>query len=124
MTKEELSRANNLSNFIEAYKVAIERYCKGIEVNENRLGCAIIDINKYAPNSCIHTCNPQYYTTLEQLDFFYNDSSCKQELYGTVYCIDKETKQPVWLTRWCDDVGSGWVVNRIPEFYTQQLSKV
>ena len=33
MTKEELSRANNLSNFIEAYRVVIERYCKGIEVN-------------------------------------------------------------------------------------------
>lgn len=49
MTKEELSRANNLSNFIEAYRVVIERYCKGIEVNENILGCAIIDINKYAP---------------------------------------------------------------------------
>lgn len=49
MTKEELSRANNLSNFIEAYRVVIERYCKGIEVNENRLGRAIIDINKYAP---------------------------------------------------------------------------
>lgn len=53
MTKEELSRANNLSNFIEAYRVVIERYCKGIEVNENRLGCAIIDINKYAPKESV-----------------------------------------------------------------------
>ena len=26
--------------------------------------------------------------------------------------------QPVWLTRWCDDISSGWIVNRIPEFYT------
>lgn len=49
MAKEELSRANKLSNFIEAYEVAIERYCNGVEVNENRLGCALIDINKYAP---------------------------------------------------------------------------
>lgn len=49
MTKEELSRANNLSNFIEAYRVVIERYCNGLEANENRLGCALIDINKYAP---------------------------------------------------------------------------
>lgn len=38
MTKEELSRANNLSNFIEAYGVVIERYCNGLEANENRLG--------------------------------------------------------------------------------------
>lgn len=68
--------------------------------------------------SSLHICcSPEYYTTLEQLDFFYDDSSCNQELYGIVYCIDKETKQPVWLTRWCDDIGSGWVVNRIPEFY-------
>ncbi len=49
MTKEELSRANNLSNFIEAYRVVIERYCNGLEANENRLGGALIDINKYAP---------------------------------------------------------------------------
>ena len=49
MTKEQLSRANNLSNFIEAYRVAIERYCNGLEANENRLGSALIDINKYAP---------------------------------------------------------------------------
>lgn len=49
MTKEELSRANNLSNFIEAYGVVIERYCNGLETNENRLGSALIDINKYAP---------------------------------------------------------------------------
>lgn len=49
MIKEELSRANNLSNFIETYGVAIERYCKGLEANENRLGCALIAINKYAP---------------------------------------------------------------------------
>lgn len=49
MTKEELSRANNLSNFIEAYEVVIERYCNGLKVNENRLGCALIGISKYAP---------------------------------------------------------------------------
>lgn len=49
MTKEELSRANKLSNFIEAYEVVIERYCNGLGANENRLGCALIDIDKYAP---------------------------------------------------------------------------
>jgi len=69
----------------------------------------------------IHHCSPKYYTTLEQLDFFYNDNSCNQELYGTVYCIDKEDKQPVWLTRWCDDISSGWIVNRIPEFYKNKV---
>lgn len=46
MTKEELSRANNLSNFIETYGLVIERYCNGLEANENRLGCALIDIEQ------------------------------------------------------------------------------
>ena len=49
MTKEELSRANDLSNFIEDYRVVIERYCSGMDVNEERLGLALIYINKYAP---------------------------------------------------------------------------
>ena len=49
MTKEELSRANKLSNFIESYGVVIERYCNGMEANGDKLGCALIDINKYAP---------------------------------------------------------------------------
>ena len=49
MTKEELSRANELSNLIDNYKEVINRYCNGMSVNENRLGCALIDINKYAP---------------------------------------------------------------------------
>lgn len=49
MTKEELSIANDLSNFIESYGAIIERYCNGMKVNENRLGCALIDITKYAP---------------------------------------------------------------------------
>lgn len=72
----------------------------------------------------LHICNPQYYTTLESLDFSYDDSSCSPELYGTVYCRDKETKRPVWLTRWCSDISSGWLVNRIPEFYIQQSLKI
>lgn len=49
MTEERLSRTNELSNFVGAYKEVIDRYCNGASVNENRLGCALIDINKYAP---------------------------------------------------------------------------
>lgn len=49
MTKEELSKANNLSDFIETYEVVIERYCNGMTANESGLGRALIDINKYAP---------------------------------------------------------------------------
>lgn len=49
MTEEKLSIANKLNNFIESYKVVIERYCNGMSVNDSRLGCALIDITKYAP---------------------------------------------------------------------------
>lgn len=49
MTEELLSRANKLDNFIESYKVVIERYCNGMSVNDSRLGCALIDIDNYAP---------------------------------------------------------------------------
>ena len=49
MTKEELSRANKLSNFVESYRVVIERYCNNMQANECTLGRALIDINNYAP---------------------------------------------------------------------------
>ena len=65
----------------------------------------------------LYECNPKYYSSLEQLDFIYDNSSCVQELYGIVYCRDKVTKQPTWLTRECDDIASYWEVHRIPEFY-------
>lgn len=41
MTEERLSRANELSNFVNDYKEVIGRYCNGMSANENR--------NKYAP---------------------------------------------------------------------------
>ena len=49
MTEEKLSRANKLNDFIKFYKVVIERYCNNMSANENKLGSALIDINKYAP---------------------------------------------------------------------------
>lgn len=49
MTEERLSRANELSNLIRDYKNIIDRFCNGMSVNENRLGCALIELNKYAP---------------------------------------------------------------------------
>lgn len=55
MTKEELSKANNLSDFIETNEVVIERYCNGMTANESGLGRALLDINKYAPKEiCRH----------------------------------------------------------------------
>lgn len=49
MTEEKLSRANKLNNFIESYKVVIDRYCNGMSANDSMLGRALIDIGNYAP---------------------------------------------------------------------------
>lgn len=49
MDKQKLDRANQLSSLIGDYNGVIDRYCNGMSVNENILGRAIIDINKYAP---------------------------------------------------------------------------
>lgn len=49
MTEEKLSRANKLSNFIESYKIIIEKYYNGMSTNDSNLGRALIDIDKYAP---------------------------------------------------------------------------
>lgn len=38
MTEERLSRANELSNFINAYKEVIGRYCNGMSANETDWG--------------------------------------------------------------------------------------
>lgn len=100
-------------------------------VKKNNLEILKIDCCNYDGECCKcyyhvgcdnrHNCNPKYYTTLEQLDFFYNDNSCNPELFGIVYCIDKRTKLPVWLTRRCDGICSGWAVNHIPEFYKNKV---
>lgn len=49
MDKQKLDRANQLSSLIDDYNGVIDRYCNGMSVNENILGRALIDINKYAP---------------------------------------------------------------------------
>lgn len=50
MTEERLSKANELSNLIRDYKNVIDRFCNGMSVSENRLGCALIELNKNAPH--------------------------------------------------------------------------
>lgn len=49
MDKQKLDRANQLSSLIGDYNGVIDRYCNDMSVNENILGSALIDINKYAP---------------------------------------------------------------------------
>lgn len=49
MDKQKLDRANQLSSLIGDYNEVIDRYCNDMSVNENILGRALIDINKYVP---------------------------------------------------------------------------
>lgn len=57
------------------------------------------------------------YTTLEDLDFELESFLIQEEVLGTVYCQDKDTKEPVWIVSWGDECSSWWQVNRVPDFY-------
>ena len=60
------------------------------------------------------------YTTLEDLDFEVDSIFMLEEVRGTVYCRDKDTKEPVWIVSRGDEGGSWWEVNRVPEFYKRK----
>ena len=64
------------------------------------------------------------YTTLEDLDFEVDSIFMQEEVRGTVYCQDKDTKEPVWIVSWGDEGSSWWEVNRVPEFYKNQFKKL
>lgn len=64
------------------------------------------------------------YTTLEDLDFEVDSIFMQEEVQGTVYCRDKDTKEPVWIVSWGDEGSSWWQVNRVPEFYKNQFKKL
>ena len=64
------------------------------------------------------------YTTLEDLDFTVNSVFWHDNVLGTVYCQDKDTKEPVWIVSWGGEDGSWWEVNRVPEFYKNQFKKL
>ncbi len=70
---------------------------------------------RYAKARDMFSC--KVYTTLEDLDFEVNSISWHDNILGTVYCQDKDTKEPVWIVSRGDEDGSWWEVNRVPEFY-------
>ena len=45
------------------------------------------------------------------------------EVRGTVYCRDKDTKEPVWIVSRGSEGGSWWEVNRVPDFYKDRKNK-
>lgn len=63
------------------------------------------------------------YTTLEDLDFEVDSFDMQEEVQGTIYCQDKDTKEPVWIVSWGDEGGSWWQVNRVPDFYKSREYK-
>lgn len=63
------------------------------------------------------------YTTLEDLDFELESFLIQEEVQGTVYCRDKDTKEPVWIVSWGDEGSSWWEVNRVPNFYKDKEDK-
>lgn len=64
------------------------------------------------------------YTTLEDLDFEIDSTFWHDEVLGTVYCQDKNTKEPVWIVSRGDEGSSWWEVNRVPDFYKNQFKKL
>ena len=60
------------------------------------------------------------YTTLGDLDFEVESIFMHDEVLGTVYCRDKDTKEPVWIVSCGDEGSSWWEVNRVPDFYKRK----
>lgn len=63
------------------------------------------------------------YTTLESLDFEEESIWWHNEVYGIVYCQDKDTKEPVWIASRGDEGNSWWEVNRVPDYYKDKENK-
>ena len=63
------------------------------------------------------------YITLEDLDFEVESIFMHDYVLGTVYCRDKDTKEPVWIVSRGDEGGSWWEVNRVPEFYKDRFKQ-
>lgn len=95
-------------------------------VEKNNLEILKIDLvnsdeafaRRYNEDRNIFSC--KVYITLEDLDFEVDSVFWHDDVLGTVYCQDKDTKEPVWIVSCGDEGGSWWEVNRVPEFYKNQ----
>lgn len=98
-------------------------------VKDNNLEILKIDLvnsdeafaRRYNEDRNMFSC--KVYTTLEDLDFKLNSVSWHDEVLGTVYCRDKDTKEPVWIVSYGDEDDSWWEVNRVPDFYKDRKNK-
>lgn len=94
-------------------------------VKKNNLEILKIDLvnseESFARYSGIKSESCKVYTTLEDLDFEEELFLVHEEVLGTVYCQDKDTKEPVWIESWGNECSSWWQVNRVPKFYKNQF---
>lgn len=99
-------------------------------VEKNNLEILKIDLvnsdeafaRRYNEDRNIFSC--KVYTTLEDLDFEVDSVFWHDDVLGTVYCQDKDTKEPVWIVSCGDEGDSWWEVNRVPDFYKNQFKKL
>lgn len=99
-------------------------------VEKNNLEILKIDLvnsdeafaRRYNEDRNIFSC--KVYITLEDLDFEVDSVFWHDDVLGTVYCQDKDTKEPVWIVSHGDEGGSWWEVNRVPDFYKNQFKKL
>lgn len=99
-------------------------------VEKNNLEILKIDLvnsdeafaRRYNEDRNIFSC--KVYITLENLDFEVDSIFWHDDVLGTVYCQDKDTKEPVWIVSCGDEEGSWWEVNRVPDFYKNQFKKL
>ena len=99
-------------------------------VEKNNLEILKIDLvnsdeafaRRYNEDRNIFSC--KVYITLEDLDFEVDSVFWHDDVLGTVYCQDKDTKEPVWIVSYGDEGGSWWEVNRVPDFYKNQFKKL
>lgn len=98
-------------------------------VNDNNLEILKIDLYNedisFAAYANIEQDESCTYPTLESLNFEEDSDLWGEKVLGTVYCQDKDTKEPVWITSCSDEAFSWWQVCRIPEFYKRKaLNKI
>lgn len=99
-------------------------------IKENNLEILKIDlmnndeslIRFYGGNRDAFSC--KVYNTLEDLDFEIDSTFMQEEVQGTIYCRDKDTKEPVWIVSYGDEYSSWWEVNRVPDFYKNQFNQL
>lgn len=62
----------------------------------------------------------KFYNTLEDLDFEVDSFDMQEKVQGTVYCRNKDTKEPVWIVSYGDEGSSWWEIHRVPDFYKRK----